>query len=680
MHRGLPPELRIGGGFSLASGPGDRGQTGRWSQRLEAAFREGIVFGLPLHAVVNVTFAVITYMAFLLKLRITRGHVVWDWMPTTTILQESAFVVALMAGLALLFPRRHHLAWMAGYVIVSFMLLVATMYAGYAGGILSVRDLVLADQLPEVWSSVSNLLRVHWVEYVFEMPLILAVGLFLNRYAGPAVDQRRTRMAWSAFVGSALICGFLIAGALALPPGVDDIAAARERGLVAWQIATNFRPAAAAFTEEIPEDPRDLQALIDEIIARELGERVADFEPGIAEAKSVIVVQVEALQTFPLGLEVDGTQITPNLIRLADTSWYFPNTYSQVRKGTTADAEFTVNTSLYAPYAAAAPVAYSGRKLSSLPWLLRDAGYQTAVFHTNFAGFWNRVRMMPNLGFEDFYDRTYFGEEDVIGFGASDEVLYDRTLNALLELDEAGRPFYAYVISATSHHPFDPLPASKEPVQLPSPYDGTLVGRYLSHIEYADRALGMFLEEYERSGLADRCVLVVVGDHFGLAPRQLQDSDMRALQQALGRSYDVVDAMRVPLFVRLPGQTEGHRIEQTVGHVDIMPTLADVLGIDLTGVPHFGTSAFMQHTTLMQGCGLVTPGAYLTESVAVVPGVNLEGSTLIDLASHRELELSAVAEDSLDRIRRLSGLSDAYVRSLPTDGEALVGEKAYIPN
>lgn len=371
----------------------------------------------------------------------------------------------------------------------------------------------------------------------------------------------------------------MLARAFTLPAGVDDIAAARARGLIAWQIVANFRSADVIDPEEIPDDARLLQAMIDEAAGRTFGERLANFEPGVAAGKNVIVVQIEALQAFAVGLTIDGSSITPNLDRLIERSWYFPNTFSQVRKGTTADAEFVVNTSLYAPYTAASPIAYADRELTSLPRRLREEdGYRTVAFHANTATFWNRIQMMSALGFDTFYDRVYFGEGDVIGFGASDEVLWDKTADVLLDLDVAGQPFYAYVITVTSHHPFNPLPASKRPVELPAPYDGTVVENYLSNIEYADRAFGAFLHEFEASGLAEDSVLVVVGDHFGLRPLSSGTPEAAALDAAVGRTYHLVDTMRVPFIIRLPGQREGHAIDVVTGQVDILPTIADALG------------------------------------------------------------------------------------------------------
>ena len=632
------------------------------------------VCGIPVTLLVEVPAAALLLYGFLDKLTVTRRNVLWDKTMLSALRLEIVFAVALLALLALAFPRRRLAAWAVGYAVVSLLLLASSTYAGYAGGILIARDVLLAGQVPAVWSSVEALLGAFIRRYTWDLIPVLMIGLVGSHFLAQGRVVRRHWSLWVVAGASTALCAVFLARAFLLPIGVDDIAAARERGLVAWQIAASFRAESALDSEDIPDDPQEVQALIDELTDRGFGERIADFEPGVAADRSVIVVQLEAVQSFAVGLDIGGGSLTPNLDRLAETSWYFPNTYSQVRKGTTADAEFIANTSLYPPHAGAAPIAYADQKLTSLPRLLQGEGYSTAAFHTNKGSFWNRTEMMPALGFEEFYDRAYFGDEDVIGMGPSDEVLYDKAMHVLLDLDATGAPFYAYLISITSHHPFVSATNEKEMVELPPAWEGTYAGRYLQNVEYADRALGQFLAEYEASGLAERCTLVVMGDHFGLSPQESGTPGGALLAEELGRSYDTVDAMRVPLMIRLPGQTEGHLVSETVGQVDVMPTLADALGLDIATTPHFGTSAFVRHTTLMQGCGRIAPGSYLTESVAVLPGLESGSGTVVDLSTHDELDAGVAPEGSLERIRRLSAISHAYVRSLPSRADEQPGE------
>ncbi len=113
----------------------------------------------------------------------------------------------------------------------------------------------------------------------------------------------------------------------------------------------------------------------------------------------MIVIQVEALQTAVVGRVLGGQELTPSLNRLINSSWYFPNAISQSGRGTTADAEFISNTSLYPAPSAPSSIVYVDRVLPSLPRLLAEKGYATATFHTNTASYWNRAAALWSAGF-----------------------------------------------------------------------------------------------------------------------------------------------------------------------------------------------------------------------------------------------------------------------------------------
>src|SRR5690606_22138682 len=131
-----------------------------------------------------------------------------------------------------------------------------------------------------------------------------------------------------------------------------------------------------------------------------------------------------SMQNFLVGLKVDGQEITPHFNKLVNEHFYFNKFYQQVGQGNTSDAEYVVNTSLYIPPRGAATQMYADRALPSLPKMLKEElDFTSATFHTNVVEFWNRGELYDSLGFDHYYDAEYFGEEDTVFFGASDEVL-----------------------------------------------------------------------------------------------------------------------------------------------------------------------------------------------------------------------------------------------------------------
>ena len=118
---------------------------------------------------------------------------------------------------------------------------------------------------------------------------------------------------------------------------------------------------------------------------------------------------------------------------------YFPKVYQQIGPGNTSDAEFIFNTSLYsAPYTATSET-FGNRAIPSLPKLLKASDYTSLTFHANDVSFWSRDQLYPALGFDQYYDTEFFGNEDVIGIGPSDEYVYQKALPELKQLHEKSK-------------------------------------------------------------------------------------------------------------------------------------------------------------------------------------------------------------------------------------------------
>jgi lipoteichoic acid synthase len=290
---------------------------------------------------------------------------------------------------------------------------------------------------------------------------------------------------------------------------------------------------------------------------------------------NLIFIQLEAFQSFVLNKKVAGQEITPILNKLIKESAYFPNFYLQNGAGVTSDTEFMSNTSLH-PADGRSIIAtdLADKEYPSLPRLLKKNGYSTVTFHTNNVSFWNRKELYSALGFESFYDKEYFGTDKSIAFGADDDILYKKSMEVLTKQKE---PFYAQIVSMSSHSPFR-LPASYRTLKLPAIYQGNVAGDYLTAAHYADAALGRFLEELKKKGLWDETVITIYGDHSGITADMVKEKQAVALKDLMGRVYDQIDALRVPFIIHGPDVKKGI-YEAVGGHMDIMPTLLGLLGV-----------------------------------------------------------------------------------------------------
>ncbi len=575
---------------------------------------------------------------------------------------DLAVVVWACAGAALLPPTLTRWCATVLDVLATALLLSTLVYARYFEAIPGLALITVARQAGAVVESIADLVRPVDLLFVADLPVLLMVVV-----ARPAEVRSQSRRARALLATTALVASGALASATILaarlPQPIDGRRVAYEYGVVAYQVSTLLRAEPAPAPHEgVTHGPRqaDVQARVDELTRRrDMGRVRGAPAPGAFAGANLILVQAEALQTGILGARAGGQPVVPNIERFAAESWYFPNTVSQIGKANTADAEFIANTSLYPALEEPTPVAYAGRSIPSLPRLLRAKGYRTFTMHTNDVTFWSRDRLYPALGFERYYDAAFFGREDVTGHGASDRVLFERALPVLREAAAEG-PFYAHLVTISAHHPFTAA-SGRGPLSLPGPLAETLTGRYLRSQSYADAELGRFLEALRREGLMDDSVVVVYGDHFGLRPPVSSDAEAALRRDVFGHDYNRADLYTVPLIVHLPGQTRGATVTHALGQVDILPTVADLLGIDLSGQLHFGRSAFARTPTLLTKGGALD--LYVDDELIYIAGLT-EGEDLA-FSTRTKLPVASARPAGLADAARLLAISESYARALP---------------
>ena len=423
------------------------------------AWRSGHLRALGLLAL----FAVL----LLAKFALVRFAVLADSNALQAALAEGPIVLVVLLVVDAFFADYRYRAFLALDAIVSAALVAITVYSAYYGQIPTLASLKNVGQALTVTDSIQTLVTWRQGILVADLVVLAAVGLAVSRRRGGSqADPGESAEESYYFQHRAVYAALLPVAALALvgftairemPAPVDGLSAAKERGLLAYEAAM-IVPRNTVAQPQVVKDPVMLQSTIERLRGGVPAGRLGGVPTGAARGKNVIVIQVEALQAAVIGAKVGGQEITPNLNRFVAGSWYFPNALSEVGRGTTSDAEFIANTSLYPAQDQPSVLEYVDRALPSLPRLLSTQGYGTMTFHANDVSYWNRKQLYAAMGFERYYDRAFFGDAEKMGFGASDRVLFAKTAAELEKVHANGRPFYAQVITLSSHHPFDSIP------------------------------------------------------------------------------------------------------------------------------------------------------------------------------------------------------------------------------
>lgn len=162
-------------------------------------------------------------------------------------------------------------------------------------------------------------------------------------------------------------------------------------------------------------------------------------------------------------------------------------------------------------------------------------------------------------------------------------------------LREADRPQFVFFHILLPHFPWEFLPSGRHYAEEEfnfgsSPLEGLgELGenwpddaaavlrnehRYLLQVGYTDRFVGRLLDRLHETGLFDRCLLVVTADH-GVSFRP-------ARSRRVPDAENIADILSVPLFIKLPGQTTGGIDDRNVESIDVYPTIAEELQIQLS--------------------------------------------------------------------------------------------------
>ncbi|MCP3919667.1 MAG: sulfatase-like hydrolase/transferase [bacterium] len=224
----------------------------------------------------------------------------------------------------------------------------------------------------------------------------------------------------------------------------------------------------------------------------------------------------------------------------------------------------------------------------TLAELLKGAGYATSFF-----GKWHLDGEFPVRGPRDHgfdYAFAHAGNThhlDPEGFfrngaavetsGYSCRVVADDAIRWLKARD-AERPFFQLV---AFHEPHEIVESPPELVENYPEYTGT-EPLYYANVEHLDQAVGDLLEALDELELARDTLVIFTSDH---GPAEFEPGYRGRSHGSAGpfrgKKWTLWEGgLRVPFVVRWPGQVEPGVIEEPVGSIDLLPTIAEICGVD----------------------------------------------------------------------------------------------------
>jgi arylsulfatase A-like enzyme/Tfp pilus assembly protein PilF len=169
-------------------------------------------------------------------------------------------------------------------------------------------------------------------------------------------------------------------------------------------------------------------------------------------------------------------------------------------------------------------------------------------------------------------------------------------------------PLFLWIHLYDPHLPYDP-PDPFRTQYASSPYDG--------EIAYMDHVLGVLFTQLEQLGFLTNGIVVAIGDH----------GESLGEHKELDHGYYVYDStIKIPFMMSWPGHLKPRVITEQVQSIDVLPTLADLVGFKTDGSVQ-GKSL----RTLMEGKTKNLPAAYLE---SLTPKLYYGWSELVSLRTN----------------------------------------------
>jgi arylsulfatase A-like enzyme len=304
-------------------------------------------------------------------------------------------------------------------------------------------------------------------------------------------------------------------------------------------------------------------------------EKVMDIKVDL-EKPNVVMILLESVSSERLGAYGYRRDVTPNIDYLAENGILFENAYT-----TATHSDYAQPTYLSSRYMIVNGYRnfFDGDHERKMAWDVFSEKNYTTVYFSSQDDSWAGMSDYYNFDSLDIYSYSLSdGEYDYGGGLAKKDYDHKNSERIVNWIESSGdEPFFLYANFQATHLPlsYPEEYAQYKPDDIRSVGPFSLTGisnmenRYDNSLSYVDSQVGKVVDSLKQSGKFDNTVIIISADH---------GHDLVGFHDVDGHGMSIYnDETRIPLIFYIPG-TSPMRIEESVSHIDVLPTLSDLLG------------------------------------------------------------------------------------------------------
>ena len=268
---------------------------------------------------------------------------------------------------------------------------------------------------------------------------------------------------------------------------------------------------------------------------------------------NIVLIVLEGFGRTTATTSAEGKAVTPQLDALRQSGVSFENMFAnsyRTDRGTVA----VMSGHPAHPVASIMKYPQKAHTLPAIASSLKAEGYATSFTYGGDANFTNTASYLYGTGFERITDqKSMHFDAPTAKWGYADDVVCGLFAEEVLQLAGEGKPYFASLLTLSSHEPFE------------VPFDA-FEDKVLNATAFTDHHVGKMIDRWRNTPAWDNMLVVLIADHGISYPE--------------GTQIGSVPRQRIPMVWTGGAVREPMQINTYAAQCDLSATLLAQLGID----------------------------------------------------------------------------------------------------